>query len=544
MGATKVQRMKKTKKEQELANFQMLRLLLMMELYVIVWFLRRIETLISVNTTIIHTVTDCSDLKQIEQIISVLEVVRKDTYNVIGSISFWGVSWMKAVPIMNQKGFTSSRYYISDKQLPSKIFEWTVNDTAKNIIAQQEAAKKAVIVKIYQAFPILASANLTPEQKSINQANIAVRKEWCKALTDGNFFKIPRLHRWVRQEYKRGHCHQNRQIVYQGQAYKCKRINRYTVQLSIQSATPRVPIILTVRTNRIITGQIRVIRSEAGNLEIHNLETLMNLDYFKLLNRESEIGVDRGYTEVLATSTGMMLGDGFGKQLTRKTDRITSIGQHKNKLWSLAHVKFKDKNPLKAKRIIENNLNYKTELKRRNRDDSYVETIVNTSVKIATQLTDHLIYEDLTALIQDRRKYMSRRAKNRLHHWQKGTVVERLQVWADRNHTHLTSVNCAYSSQVDAATGTLLGSRNGDRFIRYTGVELQADQNAAEVIRLRAHDREITRYMKFNDVQYVLLCRTKAFLKTLGLSLEDAVSRGWLSCKHTYHKRYKELLLG
>ncbi|BAZ16880.1 transposase [Calothrix sp. NIES-4071] len=309
----------------------------------------------------------------------------------------------------------------------------------------------------------MESANLTLEQKSINKANLAIRSLWCKALSDGTFFNIPRLHRWVRQEYKRGHCRQNRQIVYQGQGYKCKRINRYTVQLSIQSATPRVPIILTVRTNRIITGQIRVIRKDSGNLEIHNLETLMNLDYFKLLNRESSIGVDRGYTEVLATSTGMMLGDGFGKQLTRKTDRITSIGQHKNKLWSLALVKFKDKNPLKAKRIIENNLNNKTELKRRNRDDSYVETIVNTSVKIATQLTDHLIYEDLTSDIPDRRKHMSRRAKNRLHHWQKGTVVERLKVWANRNHTHLTCINCAYSLQVDAATGTLLGSRSGDR---------------------------------------------------------------------------------
>lgn len=189
----------------------------------------------------------------------------------------------------------------------------------------------------------------------------------------------------------------------------------------------------------------------------------MNLDYFKLLNRSAEIGVDRGYTEVFATSTGLMLGDGFGKQLTRKTDRITSIGLSKNKLWSLADVKFKNKNRIKASRILENNLKNKTELKRRNCDDAYVETIVNTSVKIATQLSDCIIYEDLTAPIPDRRKYMSRRAKNRLHHWQKGTVVERLQVWAERNHTHLTSVNCAYSSQVDAVTGTLLGSRNGDR---------------------------------------------------------------------------------
>lgn len=50
--------------------------------------------------------------------------------------------------------------------------------------------------------------------------------------------------------------------------------------------------------------------------------------------------------------------------------------------------------------------------------------------------------------------------------------------------------------------------------------------------------------MKFEQVQYVLLCRTKAFLKILGLSLDDAVSRGWLDSKHTRHKKYKELLEG
>lgn len=142
--------MKKTKKELLKTNFQILRLLLVIDRYIEVWFLLKLEKLIRVNTTIIHTVTDCSDLHQIEQLISTLEVVIKDTYNMIGSISFWGYSWMKAVPIMIEKGFTASRYYVGECQLPSKIFEWTVNDTAKNIIAQQEAAKKSVIAKIYQ----------------------------------------------------------------------------------------------------------------------------------------------------------------------------------------------------------------------------------------------------------------------------------------------------------------------------------------------------------------------------------------------------------
>lgn len=86
--------------------------------------------------------------------------------------------------------------------------------------------------------------------------------------------------------------------------------------------------------------------------EIHHLETLYNRDYCELLNRQDELGLDRGYTEVFYTSNSEALGDDFGKQLTRKTDRITNHGRNKNKLWSLAHVRYKD-DAYKARRIIQ-----------------------------------------------------------------------------------------------------------------------------------------------------------------------------------------------
>lgn len=347
----------------------------------------------------------------------------------------------------------------------------------------------------------------------------------------------------MRQEYKRGYCRQNRQIVYQGQGYKCKRINRSTVKVEIQSLTPRKPITLLVRTNRIITGQIRLIRNDALNLEIHNLETLYNRDYCKLISRSRELGVDRGYTEVLATSEGELLGNGFGKQLTLKTDRITRIGRKKNKLWSLAHVRYKDKDPAKSQRIIQNNLGNKTQLKRRIQDDAYIESIINAAVKTATQQSQHIIYEDLTAQFPENKK-LSRKARNRLQKWQKGTVVERLQVWSERNCARLTAVNASYTSQVDSLSGTLLGTRKGDCFIRYKGDVLHSDTNAANNIKNRAHDPEVTRYMNKDEVQFVLLRRTAAFLKTLGLTLSDAVERGWLDIKHTRHKKFKELLQG
>lgn len=552
------------KSKNKYAPVQRQRLMLHLGVFVEVVFWLKLKGVIEVQTTIIHPVVSCSDRKQVEGMIAALESVRKDTYNVIGSLSFWGGSWMKADSIMRQKRFTPERYYVGDKPIPSKIFEWTVSDTAKNILAQQEAAKTAVIKRSYQAFPVKkkeSQESLTGEQKALNQKNVATRKQWCAALVDQSFLSIPRLHRWVRQEYKRGHCRQNRQIVYQGQGYKCKRINRSTVKVEIQSLTPRKPITLTVRTNRIITGQIRVIRNDAGNLEIHNLETLYNRDYCALINRLPELGVDRGYTEVLATSEGEMLGDGFGKQLSRKTDRITRIGQRKNKLWSLANVRYKEKDPAKSQRIIQNNLGNKTELKRRVKDNAYVESLVNAAVKTATQQSQHIIYEDLTAQFQEFKKLSrkalreraslagsgsrhQRRSRNRLQKWQKGTVVERLQVWSERNCARLTAVNASYTSQVDSLTGTLLGSRKGDCFIRFTGDVLHSDTNAANNIRNRAHDPEVTRYMKSYEVQFVLLRRTAAFLKTLNLTLMDAIQLGWLDTKHILHKKFKELLQG
>ncbi len=535
---------KPQKPKNKYAQVQRQRLMLCLGIFVEVVFLGKLRGAIEVQTTIIHPVINCSDREQVGGMIALLESVRKDTYNVIGSLSFWGGSWMKADAIMRSKGFVPERYCIGDKPIPSKIFEWTISDTAKNILAQQEAAKTALIKRIYQIFPVKkadAGERLMPEQKALNEQNTSLRKEWCAALSDQSFLVIPRLHRWVRQEYQLGHCRQNRQIVYQGQGYKCKRLNRSTVKLEIQSLTPRKPIVLTVRTNRIITGQIRVIRNDSGDLEIHNLETLYNRDYCKLINRLPELGIDRGYTEVLATSQGELLGNGFGKQLTKKTDRITKIGRRKNKLWSLAHVRYKDSNPAKSQRIIQNNLSNKTELKRRIKDDAYVESIVNASVKTATQQAEHVIYEDLTARFPENKK-LSRQARNRLQKWQKGTVVERLQVWSERNCARLSAVNASYTSQVDSLTGTLLGSRKGDCFIWYTGDVLHSDTNAANNVKNRAHDPEVTRYMKKDEVQFVLLRRTAAFLKTLCLNLSDSVDRGWLDIKHTKHKKFKELL--
>jgi hypothetical protein len=297
-----------------------------------------------------------------------------------------------------------------------------------------------------------------------------------------------------------------------------------------------------VKSNRIITGQIRLMRNSIGNLEIHHLETLYNRDYCQLINREGVAGLDRGHTEVFYTSNNQVLGECFGAQLNRKTDRITSVGRKRNKLWSLANVRYKHDHE-KAKRILENNLGIQTEFKRRQKDDAYVNTVVNTACKRATFEYTTVHVEELLEQISSHKK-LSRRAKNRLEKWEKGTVKDRLTHWSLRNNTNLNWVNAAYTSQIDHRNGTLLGIRRGDNFTTYDGVVFQSDHNAAMNVLHRGLDKEITRFMKYTEVQAVLLRRTALFLNAMGLTLLDAINNGWLDVKHQFCQAFKEILHG
>lgn len=98
----------------------------------------------------------------------------------------------------------------------------------------------------------------------------------------------------------------------------------------------------------------------------------------------------------------------------------------------------------------------------------------------------------------------------------------------------VATVNCAYTSQVDSQTGTLLGSRKGDRFIRFTGDVLQIDYNASINIKLRYEDPRISKYMTSDAVREVLLGDTVRYLLSIGETVSSAIRNNWLAKK--FHK--------
>ncbi len=150
--------------------------------------------------------------------------------------------------------------------------------------------------------------------------------------------------------------------------------------------------------------------------------------------------------------------------------------------------------------------------------------------------------EDLTKPIKNKRQ--SQAMSRKLNSWVKGYIRDSVKKWASWSNSTVSEVAAAYTSQVDSVTGTLLGTRHGDSFIRFTGDVLQSDLNAALNILARGTDKEITRYMNQSEIQSVLLRRTARFLLGIGKNLRDAVAAQWLDIKHTKNPTFEKLVSG
>ncbi|NEN98738.1 MAG: transposase [Moorea sp. SIO3I7] len=448
-----------------------------------------------------------------------LGIVRSESYNKLGSISYWGLDWKKAIPEI--KSFRTP----NSLGLPAKLMDWTINDVAKTITAQQAACIDAVAKKVYKKFP--------------GKENQNKRKKLCKQLRTLAFLDNSLLHRLVRKEFHRGHSWSKNQIVDQQVGYKCKRISRHTYQLELAGLRRGKRNRIVVRSNRKIKGQIRLIHNQL--LQRFEIHFLVDHGTVGIPSERRSVGVDKGYTEAFYDSEGQAHGKGLGKVTTKKSDRICAKNRNRGKLWAL-HRKLEKLDPAKSARILENNLTRKTENRRYRKNQSELTAIIGAASKSLFNGESLKVFaEDLTQPIRNKRQ--SKAVSRKLNSWMKGVMRDSLRKWANWTGSVVTEVQPSYTSQIDSRNGTLLGKRTGDNFTGFDGVVLQADHNAAKNILARGTDFEITRYMNKTEVQAVLLRRTARCLEGMGLSLLDAVELGWLDSKHSKTQAFKQLLI-
>lgn len=426
-----------------------------------------------------------------------LGVLRRDLWRKYGSLQAWGRKTRHGLEAEIKAALPPARYGVAYKP-------WikTVEAVIDDIHMVQEAAKTAVIRKIYQRF-----GKDSDRMQALNSL------DW---MTD------PVLHRWMRKAFVRGHTRVDNQIALcVGHGAKVERKNRITF-VTIQGqpiegkANRYQQIVLQFKTGRVCPNGELTLLFKSDGLWLHYAH---KVKYQARANNDL-LGVDKGYTEALYGRDGVAYGAGLGRFLDKTTEALNRRGKARNRLYALSKS-----NPA----IVKNNLGRKTLEAFTNRKKATISNIVRHGVNRIFSRYGRVACEDLSRHMPT--KNGAKRVNRKLSNWCKGEIQAALEQTARRTGSDLIIINPAYTSQIDSQTKTLLGHRVGDRFYRYTGDVLQADINASCNIEDRVTDPEIHRYMKAETVRAILIGRTVKYLAALGETLESAAEKGWLDPK-------------
>lgn len=435
-----------------------------------------------------------------------------EIWNKYGGLQAWGVD--SSVLIKSFKLTNPPQRYALDYEQWEKAFVRCIDE----IHAYQEAVKSYVIRDIYRTF-----------------GKDGFRDELVKSLHTLEWQQYPLIARWVRRYYHRGHTCKDNQINVTDRKKSpiVKRVSRNVVEVTINGSPikPRVykKIKIRFKVGRITpTGNLKFLFDDVtGEAQLHYCRIVRKVDN----ENENSAGLDKGYTEALTDSQGVVYGDGIGKVMTREVQKRHVRGKARNKLYSIAQ----NKNQLQIHRC---HLGKKRWNQREAKKKAQLVNRVREGVNQFFDGHKVAVTEDLSAPIKSKRR--SRAMKRNLSEWCKGQIQKALEEIAYRRKSSVTLVNAAYSSQVDSRNGTLLGNRCGDSFFTFDGMKLQADCNAAANLLARSSDGEITQYLRFDAVAEILIRRTASFLADMDLTLEDAVNRGWLDRKHLKQQKSKK----
>lgn len=269
----------------------------------------------------------------------------------------------------------------------------------------------------------------------------------------------------------------------------------------------RIEIGLTTKNVTNIKGNIRLKLTEKG-VEVHNK---VEVEVKKQRNPEKVIGIDKGYTSMIATSEGIEYGKKLGEYLSKETERRNEVNKQRNKLYARKREyegsEDKDKQQ-KAKRIEENNLGKIKYNRKKYKVEEHMKNYVNRWIRqfIKEQKPTKVVLEDLTRDFKGKQNH-TKKYNRKMSRWIKGYIQQRLEYICSLYGIEVISVNPAYTSQ-ECSCCHNLGSRNFKKFsCKHCGAEMDADINAAKNILSRYKDEKIKLYMGVAEVKKILLDR-------------------------------------
>ncbi|MGW5645245.1 zinc ribbon domain-containing protein [Saccharopolyspora sp. NPDC003752] len=362
----------------------------------------------------------------------------------------------------------------------------TVRDAVADIAANQEAAKAKV-------------------RKAVNRrtSNEAERKRMFSALKRDTWTEDPYLARQMRKHRKRGRNRTHNQIVVRSDKYRTFTLAMGgNVWLAIPGLQPRQLVRIPLNTTVAPSGTLRLILRK-GRVEVHYQIDASAMKSSARPAGDSEIGVDKGYTEVLTDSDGEHHGTELGVLLTCESNYRKVKNARRAKIRSVAEKARDAGDHARAERIIVNNLGT---VKRDRRSSRWQQTVRTTTFRAVHAVVDKaalIAAEDLTKIFTGRAR-RGRNVNRRLAAWTKGLTAEALTSVSERRGSALTLVNAAYTSQVAPCCG-VLGRRSRDQLhCTRCGVVWQADHAAAINVLHRVGDPDITPHTPYQRVKCIV----------------------------------------
>lgn len=267
-------------------------------------------------------------------------------------------------------------------------------------------------------------------------------------------------------------------------------------EIRITSLEKYKRIVVPVKDIRIFTSNL-IIKWNKNTLKVYapieiTSKTNINVNI---------IGVDKGYSTLLTTSTGNKYGTKYKEISMPYIDKQVNKNKNRSRLYQLYKHYLEQGNLYKANQIYKNNLG---KLKCNNYQHKYRETLkayINHSINqlIENERPKEIVKEDLTWV--GNKKRGSKQLNNRLNQWMKGYLDERLEFKSTLNEIEVTEVNPAYTSQIHHKCKTL-GTRQFETFTCTKCNETEdADINAAKNILARKYEKQITKYTPVKEIK-------------------------------------------
>lgn len=414
--------------------------------------------------------------------------VRSEVWQRYGSVNGVGLSDRKIRDLWMTDG-TAVKFGVL-----ANAWKETVRDAVADITANRAAAKAVV-------------------RKAVNRRTVdqAERKRLFVALKADAWAENPFLSRQMRKHWKRGRNRTHNQIVVRADQYRTFTLAEDgnkdgNIWLAVPGLVRRQLVRVPLNTTVAPTGTLRLIL-RGGRVEVHYQ---IDADTVKSSVRpagDREIGVDKGYTEVLTDSDGQHHGTELGELLASESDYRKTKNARRAKIRSVAEKARENGDHATADRIARNNLGM---TKRDRRSSRWQQTVRTTTFRAVHAVVDKaglIAAEDLTTTFTGRAR-RGRDVNRRLAAWTKGVTAEALTNVSERRGSALTLVNAAYTSQVVPCCGAL-GQRSGDRLhCTRCRVVWQADHAAAINVLHRVGDPDITLHTPYQRVKRIVHERT------------------------------------